>query len=118
MRTTFAYSLYFRSGVLAAALYNADTASLSVLSSVSELSPEFKMTKTLLHQVGFEKYPQRNIEVMGISDSVCNSWTLATCSWTPDNRLSSWASSSRYAASPMRRRTQRALRPLMAERVC
>lgn len=46
-------SLYFRSGVLAAALYNADTASLSVLSSVSELSPEFKMTKTLLHQVGF-----------------------------------------------------------------
>ena len=44
-------SLYFRSGVLAAALYNADTASLSVQSSVAELSPEFKMTKTLLHQV-------------------------------------------------------------------
>ena len=48
-------SLYFRSGVLAAALYNADTASLSVLSSVSELSPEFKTVKTLLHQVGLLK---------------------------------------------------------------
>ena len=44
-------SLCFRSGVLAAARYNADTASLSVLSSVVELAPEFKMTKAILHQV-------------------------------------------------------------------
>lgn len=44
-------ALYLGSGRLGAASYSSDSASLSILSDITEMGPEFQLTQSLLTQV-------------------------------------------------------------------
>jgi hypothetical protein len=47
--------LYMKNEELGAALYNVDSASLAVLRGISDLGPDFKVTRALLNQASEEK---------------------------------------------------------------